>query len=187
MADEAKDKDKDKNKEKATPVPAKGMSMKLILMVGTAALLIGLGGAIAFFKLSGDHKGGETSNVAQAETVTNGGHGETSARTQGGGQGSGAMYDLDSFIVNLADQPEARYLKVTLKLELDRQDASADVAARLPQVRDAVLILLSSKESSNLRTTQGKFQLRDEITQRVNNALPRSEVRTVYFTEFVVQ
>ena len=31
---------------------------------------------------------------------------------------TGAIADLDPFIVNLADSPEVRYLKVTMKLEL---------------------------------------------------------------------
>jgi len=38
-----------------------------------------------------------------------------------------------------------------------------------------------------VRTPQGKFQLRDEITQRVNGLLPRPSLRSTYFTEFVVQ
>lgn len=183
MAEEAEAKDKEKNKEKATPTPAKGLSMKLVVIIGVAALLIGLGGTIAFFKLGGNPKAEAKPAVAQAEaSQASEGHGEAAAKMPGV-----PMYDLDSFIVNLADAPEVRYLKLTVKLELERADASADLATRLPQVRDAVLILLSSKESASLRTTQGKFQLRDEITQRVNNALPRSGVKTVYFTEFVVQ
>jgi flagellar FliL protein len=182
MAEEAEAKDKDKNKEKAAPTPAKGLSMKLVVIIGLAALLIGLGGTIAFFKLGGNHKS-DAKTVAADE-----GHGEAAAKTTESAKAAPVgMYDLDSFIVNLADAPEVRYLKLTVKLELERADASADLATRLPQVRDAVLILLSSKESAGLRTTQGKFQLRDEITQRVNNALPRSGVKTVYFTEFVVQ
>ncbi|WP_447972079.1 flagellar basal body-associated FliL family protein [Nitrospira sp. Kam-Ns4a] len=100
---------------------------------------------------------------------------------------AGTLYDLDSFIVNLADAPEVRYLKLTVKLELERPEASAEVAARVPQIRDAVLILLSSKDSTSLRSTQGKFQLRDEITQRINAAIPKGGVKTVYFTEFVIQ
>ncbi len=192
MAEEAdakaKDKDKDKSKEKAAPAPAKGLSMKLVIMSSVAALLLGLGGTVAFFKLNGNHKPEAKSEAAQAEPTAGEGQGEAAAKTTEPGQGPSArMFDLDSFIVNLADSPDVRYLKLTVKLELDRPDASADLATRLPQVRDAVLILLSSKESANLRTTQGKFQLRDEITQRVNNALPRAGVRTVYFTEFVVQ
>jgi flagellar FliL protein len=47
--------------------------------------------------------------------------------------------------------------------------------------------LLSSKDVNAVRTTQGKFQLRDEITQRINGLLKKPGVRSAYFTEFVVQ
>ena len=97
------------------------------------------------------------------------------------------MFDLDPFIVNLADVPESRYLKLTVKLELDRPEIAAELSTRIPQVRDTILILLSSKDTAGLRNPQGKFQLRDELTQRVNALLPKSGVRSAYFTEFVVQ
>jgi flagellar FliL protein len=97
------------------------------------------------------------------------------------------MFDLDPFIVNLADVPDVRYLKLTVKLEVDSDAVSADLSARVPQVRDAVLVLLSSKDVNAVRTTQGKFQLRDEITQRINGLLPKPGVRSAYFTDFVVQ
>jgi flagellar FliL protein len=97
------------------------------------------------------------------------------------------MFDLDPFIVNLADTPDVRYLKLTIKLEVDNGAVSTELSARVPQVRDAVLILLSSKDVNAIRTTQGKFQLRDEITQRINGLLPRPGVRSAYFTDFVVQ
>jgi len=61
------------------------------------------------------------------------------------------------------------------------------LSTRIPQVRDTILILLSSKDTAGLRNPQGKFQLRDELTQRVNALLPKSGVRSAYFTEFVVQ
>ncbi len=186
MAEETDAKDKGKEKEKAAAPPSKGLSKKVVIMIGAGALLLGLGSAIAFFKLSGNHKAEAKSDEAQAEASAST-HGEAAAKVPDGKVASAQMYDLDSFIVNLADAPEVRYLKLTLKLELDRPDASTELASRLPQVRDAVLILLSSKDSASLRTTQGKFQLRDELTQRVNHVLPRSGVRTVYFTEFVVQ
>jgi flagellar FliL protein len=54
-------------------------------------------------------------------------------------------------------------------------------------VRDTVLVLLSSKDVNSVRTPQGKFQLRDEITQRVNGLLPKAGIRAAYFTDFVVQ
>uniref|UniRef100_UPI00118090AE flagellar basal body-associated FliL family protein n=1 Tax=Nitrospira cf. moscoviensis SBR1015 TaxID=96242 RepID=UPI00118090AE len=91
------------------------------------------------------------------------------------------------FIVNLADVPDVRYLKLTVKLEVDNDAVSAELSARVPQVRDAILVLLSSKDVNAVRTTQGKFQLRDEITQRINGLLPKPGVRSAYFTDFVVQ
>jgi flagellar FliL protein len=97
------------------------------------------------------------------------------------------MFDLDPFIVNLADQPEIRYLKIVVKLEVESEAVAADLSARVAQVRDTVLVLLSSKDVNSVRTSQGKFQLRDEITQRVNGLLPKPGVRAAYFTDFVVQ
>jgi flagellar FliL protein len=61
------------------------------------------------------------------------------------------------------------------------------VKLRTPQIRDSILVLLTSKDSGTIRTPQGKAQLRDEITQRVNGLLPKAAVRSAYFTEFVIQ
>ena len=44
---------------------------------------------------------------------------------------------------------------------------------------DAMLVLLSSKDVTTVRTSQGKFQLRDEITQRVNGLLPKPGIRSL--------
>ncbi|MEW6542363.1 MAG: flagellar basal body-associated FliL family protein [Nitrospirota bacterium] len=176
-------------KNPAPPAP-RSLPVKLVLMIGAAALLLGLGGAIAFMKFTGGHagEGARPEQAAPAESPGAAAPGERTAQAGPPEKGApGTMFDMDSFIVNLADAPEVRYLKLTLKLELEQPDVAADLSARMPQVRDGILILLSSKDSSGLRTTQGKFQLRDEITHRVNSALPKAGVRTAYFTEFVVQ
>jgi flagellar FliL protein len=173
---------------KPVPVPAAGIPIKLVLIIGAVALLLGLGGAIAYVKLTAEHKT-ETppaEAAAAAPEAKPEEHGKPAAAPAKGGA-PGTIFDLDPFIVNLADAPEVRYLKLTLKLELDRADAAGDLNNRLPQVRDAILILLSGKDSAALRSTQGKFQLRDDITLRVNAVLPRPGVRTAYFTEFVIQ
>ena len=116
---------------------------------------------------------------AEPKSEADGKHGQATS--------PGAIFDLDPFIVNLADTPEVRYLKLTLKLEVDSEAVAAELSARIPQIRDAILVLLSSKDVNAVRTTQGKFQLRDEITQRINGLLRKPGVRSAYFTEFVVQ
>ena len=167
-----------------TPAPA--LPIKLLLIVVAAALVAGLGGAFVIVKFMGGHNNGggeaageEHKSEAAAKSE---GHGES-----GGKQTAGVMFDLDPFIVNLADAPDIRYLKMTIKLEVENEGVSTTLSGRIPQLRDTILVLLSSKDSAAIRSPQGKFQLRDEITQRVNGLLPKPGVKTAYFTDFVVQ
>ena len=170
------------------PAPAPALPIKLLIIVVVAALVAGLGGAFVVVKfLGGSSKGAdsveehkpEVAAKADAQSEAGGKHGSAAA--------PGAMFDLEPFIVNLADSPEIRYLKLTVKLEVENEAVAAELSSRVPQVRDTVLVLLSSKDSNTVRTTQGKFQLRDEITQRVNGLLPKPGVRSAYFTDFVIQ
>jgi flagellar protein FliL len=176
--------------ESAPPAPvpvAAGIPMKMVIIMVAGTLVLALGGAFALFKLmAGGHEGGEQKAEASAAKAPV--QGEPEAK-HGASKASipGAIYDVDPFIVNLADTPEVRYLKLTVKLELESQEASAELASRVPQLRDTILVLLTSKDAASIRTPQGKFQLRDEITQRVNSLLPKPGVRAAYFTDFVVQ
>jgi flagellar FliL protein len=164
-----------------------GLPIKLLVIVVFVALVVGVGGAVLAVKLlGGSGKGAETGEDHKAEASAKG-DSRADAGKRGPSGTPGVMFDLDPFIVNLADQPETRYLKITLKLEVENEAAVAELTARIAQIRDAVLVLLTSKDANTVRTPQGKFQLRDEITQRVNSLLPRPSLRSTYFTEFVVQ
>ncbi len=176
------------SKPPASPVPAaQGIPLKMVIIIVVGTLVLGLGGAFALLKLmAGGHGGDEQKPEATVAKAAE--HGETEAKHGAAkAPGPGAIYDIDPFIVNLADTPEVRYLKLTVKLELESQEASAELASRTPQLRDTILVLLTSKDSASIRTTQGKFELRTEITQRVNSLLPKPGVRAAYFTDFVVQ
>jgi flagellar FliL protein len=99
----------------------------------------------------------------------------------------GPIMNLDPFIVNLAGTGGERYLKVTLELELKDSLLIAEMEKRKPQVRDTLLLLLSSKTLDDIATFRGKTKLRNEITSRLNALLTPDSVKKVYFTEFVVQ
>ena len=174
--------------EEKLPAHSSGIPIKLVILIAGGTLLLGLGGTIAFVKFSGHKEDVQVESSESIQSAVSGKQEAAAAKAQKATANvPGAIYDVDPFIVNLADVPESRYLKLTVKLELDRPEVSAELGARVPQVRDTILILLSSKDAAALRTPQGKFQLRDELTLRVNGLLPKGGVRTAYFTEFVVQ
>ncbi|MDF2457866.1 MAG: fliL [Nitrospira sp.] len=169
-----------------TPARSAGIPLKLVILIVGGTLLLGLGGTIAFMKFGGHKEDARTESSPSPQAAASGKQEESAAKTRDVNT-PGAIYDVDPFIVNLADVPEARYLKLTVKLELDRPDVASDLGARVPQLRDTILILLSSKDAASLRTPQGKFQLKEELTQRANALLPKGGIRSAYFTEFVVQ
>ena len=57
----------------------------------------------------------------------------------------GPTFPLDTFIVNLAGANGERYLKVNMELELKDGKLVPELEKRRPQVRDTILLLLSSK------------------------------------------
>ncbi len=99
----------------------------------------------------------------------------------------GIMHEMEPFIVNLLDQDGRRYLKTTVELQIGNKDEEKELVERIPQIRDAVLLLLTSKSFGDISTPEGKIQLRNELIARINQVLQRPTVRALYFTEFVVQ
>ena len=99
----------------------------------------------------------------------------------------GPIYKLETMIVNLADQGGKRYLRITMELELNSPELTAEIDKRLPQLRDAVLMILPTKTYADIGTTQGKIALRDELMAKLNSFLKTGTVNTIYFSEFVVQ
>ncbi|MFW6146911.1 MAG: flagellar basal body-associated FliL family protein [Thermodesulfobacteriota bacterium] len=98
-------------------------------------------------------------------------------------------FPLKSFIVNLKDKSGLgkRYLKVTMVLELEGQGSEQVVEQRKPELKDTILLLLSSQFFDDISTVEGKLELKQALVSRINQALGNSLVRKIYFTEFVVQ
>ncbi len=172
------------------PAPVGVLPIKMVIVIAVGVLLLGIGGAIAFMSLTKGGEKPESGAEAAADTKTAPKAKEDESAQKHGASPKGApgpIFDLDPFVVNLADAADVHYLKVTVKLELDHPATAELLNQRVPQIRDAVLILLSSKESEAVRTAQGKLQLREDLLLKVNSLLPKGGVRGAYFTEFIVQ
>jgi flagellar FliL protein len=188
MAKEEKKEEAGGEATTATSLPTKKSAFKWVLIGVLGLTILGGGGAFAWWKLMAPHKEQPVKEDGKA-SETNRGEGKEATKGKESGQKvekMGPIVDLDPFIVNLSDA-DPRYLKLTVKLEVETSEAKAEVTERTPQIRDAILILLTSKDSQSLRPAAGKLQLRDEILQRVNPLLSSGEAKNAYFTEFVVQ
>jgi flagellar FliL protein len=106
---------------------------------------------------------------------------ETAKKSQG------HIYNMEPFIANLADPNQSRYLKIRISLESKEIKVNEEYEKRLPQLRDMILTLLSSKSYKDISDSEGKNRLREEITSRLNQLLSSFQVKAVYFTEFMIQ
>ena len=92
---------------------------------------------------------------------------------------------IPTFVVNLADSSGRRYLKLSMDLEV--KGPGEPVQAVMSKIRDALLMLLSSKTAEELAGIEGKITLRKDIADRINQVLGKPIVLRVYFTDFVIQ
>jgi flagellar FliL protein len=144
-----------------------GGKKKLIFILIPVLLLL-IGGAGAYFFLTHKKKESTKQMVVAPQKL-------------------GVMYNLGSFLVNLADKNANTYAKVSITLELSNEKVQQEVVKRLPIIKDAVINLLSSKTYDEIRTPEGKEELRLELIKRINAILVTGGVQNIYFTQFIVQ
>ncbi|MBT9557981.1 MAG: flagellar basal body-associated FliL family protein [Myxococcales bacterium] len=137
-----------------------------------AAGIVVIGGGVAFAMLKGKSGGAE-------------------AHSDGAGKHSteklGQVVALEGFIVNLNESRSTRYLKTTFSVELD-ETTDVELKERKDIVRDTVITYLSGLTVDDVRGSETKPLIRDELLRLVNEAVGKPKgIRSVRFTEFVVQ
>jgi len=112
--------------------------------------------------------------------------GAASARS-GQQKDMGPTVDLSEFLVNIISEDNSHYLRASMTIELSNPAAQEELIRRMPQVRDAILLLISNKTFEELYDLQGKMQLKAEIRLAVDELISTGEVTSVYLTDFIVQ
>jgi flagellar protein FliL len=160
----------------AEPGAEKKSSKKMLIIIIAAVVILLGGGAAAFFLLKGEDSESATASKPEA------------ANTATVAKGAiGPMVEIEPFIINILDDEGTRYLKAAITLETDNDPVVEEINQRMPQIRDAILLLVGNKTFSELADLQGKLQLRSELRERLNKLLSGGRVQKIYFTEFVVQ
>ena len=97
----------------------------------------------------------------------------------------GYSIPLDYFLVNLAEDQGHKLFKVEMEFDVDSAAVQEEINKRMPQVRDIIIILLSSRNYNQISTPKGKERLKEEIRDTVNSFLTKGKINKVLFTRFI--
>lgn len=99
------------------------------------------------------------------------------------------FFDLPDFLVNLNSNgaKKASFLKLSVSLELEKQEDTARLQAVMPRIVDNFQIYLRELRVDDLRGSGGIYRLREELLARVNAAVAPAKVNDVLFKEMLVQ
>ena len=165
------------SKQGAAPAPAaaparagKGLSKKLIISVA-AVLLTAAGGAGAFFLLKRG-PAAEAEKKDEQRKLPN-------------------FVDLEQFTVNLAEKDQDRYMQIKFSLEVSPDEAEATIKDMMPALRSEILLVLGSRQASDLGSRAGKETLAKDIVDAANKSLEHTSaghaVSAVRITQLIIQ
>jgi len=160
------------------PQPRKSGSNKLIVILLAAVLFLVLGGGglwyathhtLSFSRQPGNPAPKIAAKNAQPE----------------------AVFQLQSFVVNLADPDHSAFLRIGIALGLDKPLSTSNDSEKsspfTPQVRDAVLGVLSTWNSQDLLAPDGRKKLKKQLLQTLQRKIPELGVTDIYFTDYLIQ
>jgi len=99
----------------------------------------------------------------------------------------GPLLKMDDFVVNIMHKDSTRFLKIGITLEAKNKESSENIKSRMPQITDAVLLLVGNKHFDQIKDLQGKLQLKADLMAHINSIIGKDEVKDIFFTDFVVQ
>jgi flagellar protein FliL len=132
---------------------AKAKKSPLLLIVGVGVLALALGGGAAWFFLV--HKSQPQTAAAEAKPKHD---------------SAPVFVTLEPFVVNLSGDVQ-HYLQVGIDLRVVDTHVIDQIKVHLPEIRNGVLLLLSSKSVEDLSSVEQKNRLRAEIREAVNKPL----------------
>jgi flagellar FliL protein len=169
----------------AEPAKAKGGGLKLALVAvislvaGTAAGAFGVGPVVAG-AMHGDPAAAEEAGGHGAPKKGGGGHG-------GGGGEDVSLYAIDNVVVNPAGTQGTRFLVVSLALRLTHTGTTEELVAHDPEIRDALLGLLSSRTVEQLSNPTSRDSLKIVLKTTIESVIGAGKIESILLPQFVLQ
>jgi flagellar protein FliL len=100
------------------------------------------------------------------------------------------IIELQPFIVNLADQDESRYLRISISVGVGESKTKEEEKIDpllITRLRNAMLTTLMRKRSDEIRSVEGKAKLKKQLLESAHLAIEEPEVEAIYITDFIIQ
>ena len=188
MAEEdRKKKGEDEEEGEGQPAPAPKSNKLLIIAISAAVLLLVIAvSLIVYFSMKEKSAEIVPNNLVTAgqEAVPEGAADEEEELGDDE-KPLGIIFPLETFMVNLTG--EKRYLRCQIQIEFDKKEIPRKFYTQLVPIKDALVELLAQQDPKELANQKGRNELKERVRELINERLRREDVRTVYFTQFLIQ
>ncbi len=174
MADEKAEEKKEEKKSSGGLLPI----INLVLLL----LVLAVGGFIAWKIVSAESTAPATQEESESTEVI-----EMPVAEDIDPLAVPVFVDIADVTINLADTDVSRFLRAKIKLELHSEESQLRIEQYKIKIDDMIITLLSSKTFAEIRTPQGKYDLKEDIVYRINRLVGGKPVKNMYFTDFVSQ
>lgn len=160
----------------------------MILIIVNSLALLGVGAGLYMYSQETRKALSQQNEIADTagEADHGGGHGEADKKADPS-KDEAKMVPLESFIINLNGSEGYKFMKITMSLEVDSTATQEEILKRQAQVRDTIVVLLTSKSYSEVAGENGQQKLKDELIDTVNSFLVKGKIKKILFTDFLFQ
>lgn len=155
--------------DKGTKMEKKSGTKKVVLIIVSGVLILGAGGGGAAWYMNRTQDGAQSQVKYEPPLFVN----------------------LETFTVNLQHEHGDQHLQTNLTLKVEGSAAADLIKLHMPEIRNRVLLLLSSKAASQISSVDGKKKLASELLEEIKQPSgensPGHAVQGVLFTSFVIQ
>jgi len=143
----------------------------LFILIGLLSISTGIGGT--WYIMKDQSEGAETTVLDKKKPIT--------------------FIKLETFTVNLQseDHEQHRYLQVELAVKVSETKVIDVIKEKMPEIRNQILLLLSSKNATEISNSEGKQQLSQDIAEairlKIEYEMLQDDIKDVLFTSFIIQ
>lgn len=158
----------------------------IIAIVGILVLLIVAVVVLVFIFLGGKEQPPAEGEGGHQTTKEAPAHANGAARSDFAKMGPTFVIP-EPFVVNLMGQNGRRYVKASIALELSSPELQKEVTTKLLLIKDTIIRVMSSKTFEEISTPKGRDKLKEEILQEINSYMVDGYIKSVLFSEFIIQ